>query len=447
MKIAGTRIDLFTGQPKAGAVYLKLIDPPDVAPYRNGDATTGDNGGALPKLGSGGLTTTIQADQQGRFETTLIVNSRTAGDNYQLVGSTNENFDCGARSCPRSAIFTLWKRVYVEEEHMFRRGSFITTRTATGASEIPIEDPTPFRNLAVGAPVRVLHADTDGGGFYAETVRLRAVVQGRSGAWNLLIDANGSEAGLSHAYGAIADPSVPMRAGSIASVLRDAVGVVDGGFYVPDASAVSGLLGSAYVEVRAATAAQVPEVPYVNDLTKAKNIYFASRWLENGRLDQGQIRHAYPNVFHRIGASQAPLRLDQRTGRYGAQLRLTSSAGDTNWSMLFVQRIEDVTAGRVFEGAARRVGTEYLGLDPGSVNLETTAHETVHWWVNEPLGSDGKGHCQSQRYQHDGLNCLMHEPYTGPGLADRLIHLHYELHGQDSEYMTIRRAADPVPQP
>src|SRR5436305_1804369 len=155
------------------------------------DAPTGDNGGALPKLGSGGLTTTIQADQQGRFETTLIVNSRTAGDNYQLVGSTNENFDCGARSCPRSAIFTLWKRVYVEEEHMFRRGSFITTRTAMGASEIPIEDPTPFRNLAVGAALRVLHADTDGSGFYAETVRLRAVVQGRSGAWNLLIDANG----------------------------------------------------------------------------------------------------------------------------------------------------------------------------------------------------------------------------------------------------------------
>jgi hypothetical protein len=49
-------------------------------------------------------------------------------------------------------------------------------------------------------------------------------------------------------------------------------------------------------------------------------------------------------------------------------------------------------------------------------------------------------------YRDPQLNCLMHEPYSGPGLADGIVDLHYIQHGADSEYMTIRRAADPVPQ-
>jgi hypothetical protein len=56
------------------------------------------------------------------------------------------------------------------------------------------------------------------------------------------------------------------------------------------------------------------------------------------------------------------------------------------------------------------------------------------------------GHCNFQRWEHDGLNCLMHTPYAGPGLADGLVHLHYESNGADSEYSDVRRAADPVSQ-
>jgi hypothetical protein len=59
---------------------------------------------------------------------------------------------------------------------------------------------------------------------------------------------------------------------------------------------------------------------------------------------------------------------------------------------------------------------------------------------------DAQGHCVEHRFQHDTLQCLMHTPYIGAGLYDGQVFLHYESHGSDSEYMWVRREADPVPQ-
>src|SRR5439155_21314716 len=90
-------------------------------------------------------------------------------------------------------------------------------------------------------------------------------------------------------------------------------------------------------------------------------------------------------------------------------------------------------------------GPQYIGLPQSAVIGETTAHETVHFWVPRG-GVDGHGHCAAERWEHDSLNCLMHTPYIGLGLADGLVDLHYENNGADSEYMTVRQASDPVPQ-
>jgi hypothetical protein len=91
------------------------------------------------------------------------------------------------------------------------------------------------------------------------------------------------------------------------------------------------------------------------------------------------------------------------------------------------------------------MGTEYIGFDPLVINGETTAHETVHFWVHTG-GPKNDGHCLDVSYRNSQLNCLMHKDYQGPGHADGIVDLHYLQHGADSEYMTVRRAADPIPQ-
>jgi hypothetical protein len=81
------------------------------------------------------------------------------------------------------------------------------------------------------------------------------------------------------------------------------------------------------------------------------------------------------------------------------------------------------------------------------INGETTAHETLHFWVRTKRTPtmDSQGHCSHERYQQDGVECLLHRPYEGGGLYDGQVYLHYEAHGSDSEYMWIRRETDPLP--
>lgn len=122
--------------------------------------------------------------------------------------------------------------------------------------------------------------------------------------------------------------------------------------------------------------------------------------------------------------------------------------GQTNFSYIFDYRIQELAAGAVADPhpGCPPVGAEYLNAPTFTLNGETTAHETVHFWVRsarEP-DMDGQGHCPRSRYI-DTTNCLMHTPYAGPELYDGQVLLHYDTHGTHSEYMWIRRDPDPVP--
>lgn len=156
---------------------------------------------------------------------------------------------------------------------------------------------------------------------------------------------------------------------------------------------------------------------------------------------------ALPNFLHRVGASQtAPV----GTGCHGVELGATTVGGGGNASLILVGRIEGVTSGNAPDptSGCPQMGAEYLNAAPSRVNGEVTAHETTHLWVHSQLTPtmDDQGHCEQERYQHDGLQCLMHKPYVGQGLYDGLVFLHYEgARGADSEYMWIRTAPDPVP--
>jgi len=438
VKIKGTLVSGATKQPKAGTVYLKLNDPPDTAQYRGADAEAVDNDGSVAVLSvptTSGIAT-VQTDAQGKFEITMTPGSRVAGDNYQFAGSTNATFTCPANNCPRSGIFTLWKRIYVEEQHMFKQGSFLNDIADAGGTHIPIDNPVPFQNLASGATLELVHADTSGEGSYFDFVTFRSVAQQPSGRWMIEID---PASVFSRDYGAPSSdhPSV------IESIRRDGIGIVDAGTFDANSSYMRSLFGSMSIDIAGARQTIV-EVPYVSELDDLQRIYFSSRWLQDGTAVNAFSRHANPNVFHRIAGTRSPI-VVTATGA-GVELGVTSVSGGSNNSFIFSSRIEDLAAGRVATARGTVVGAEYNGSDPVVINGEVTVHETVHFWVHEPAGHDQHGHCLGLSYRNPQLNCLMHEPYTGAGLADGIVDLHYAQHGADSEYMTVRRAADPVPQ-
>jgi len=439
IKIAGTLRDGFTGQPKSGAVHLRVNDPPDPAPYRGGDARPGDNDGGAASI-NGATTTSVQADSQGRFEAALVVNSRTAGDNYEVVGAADDQFTCGGTSCPRSPAFTLWKRVYVEEEQMFRRGSFLNDLARASLNEIRIEDPTPFQGLATGEMLELVHAESGRGeGFYRDFVAFNSLEQKTNGDW---VITTAAATPVPRSYGAPPSPTP----NPLLDVIRDGVGVVSAGTFKTNASYTETLFASMFVEMKPIASA-VTEVPYVAELKNPIN-FFADRWLQQGVRITLLDSRPDANVFHRIAASQAPL-VKKEGFCSGAQAGVTFVGRDENFSYIFDQRIRDLAAGVVADSIAGcpAVGGEYLNAPAFRINGEVTAHETVHFWVHtarEP-DMDSEGHCVRNRYVDD-TNCLMHRPYAGPELYDGQVLLHYDMNGAHSEYMWVRRDPDPVPQ-
>jgi hypothetical protein len=436
--VTGTLRDNTTQQPTAGTVYLQLVDPPDSAPYAASDAHAGDNIGTATFVGSTGTGAAATADANGHFAATVLMAGNAAGDNWQITGSADAKMTCAnPNPCSKTGIFTLWKRVYVEEEHMFRRGAFIRELVLSGESLVPVSDPVPFQGLASDSSVlEFVHADTGGGeGFYSEFATFHALEQKSAGQWAIRINS-----GLQHDYGAAMPPQV-----AVLVVQQDGVGVVDEGTFGPSNANVGPLFAEMFTDIAPLSPLAAAEVPFVAELSPATNIFFSSRWLQHATNVNATIRHPEDNVFHRITVRQTALVSNQQSGQYGAELGVTSVSGGVNFSLLCIGRIEDLVGGNVHDPNGGLVGQEYVGLLATAVNGETTAHETVHFWVHAG-GADGNGHCVAERWQHDGLNCLLHRPYAGPGLADGLVELHYEDHGNDSEYMTIRRAADPVPQ-
>lgn len=113
---------LSDNQPAPGkTVHFRLIDPPDTASYvrQAGDDKLDDNFDGPGALDTPGQTTaTAVSDAAGRVAVTLHTTSFASGDNYQIEASGNASFSCGP-SCAKSAVYTAWKRVYVEYNKMF----------------------------------------------------------------------------------------------------------------------------------------------------------------------------------------------------------------------------------------------------------------------------------------------------------------------------------------
>src|SRR5262249_27285251 len=150
------------------------------------------------------------------------------------------------------------------------------------------------------------------------------------------------------------------------------------------------------------------------------------------------------NVIHRVAASRAYLQA-QPDGSPRVQLGYTahdSTPNVWNFSYTWIGRIEQATSGPLlFNGTLYR--SVILNHPATIVEAKTEIHETIHIWKSTG-GVDQAGHCAEKRYQ-DTRACLMHTPLVQDdgSIADAVAGLHYVGHGLDSEYLDIRRAADP----
>lgn len=429
IRIAGTVTDV-DGPVANQTVYLRVIDPPDVAPYvPQASRVRGDNANGPGTLAA----TTITTDAQGRFQTVLTITRFASGDNYQVESSTIANFGgkqvCDTtNNCYQTGVITAWKRIHLEVGQMFKRGSFLEKTTAAGASEVEVHDIGPFdsgdRIVLLQGPVVPRFGPSSPSTEFQVVVRSIApggVVPAGSGGTGVLK----------------LDQPLPMVFMGLdgnqghASVLADFVGIETGNpdvdFFQPNLQYVAGLFGAANVDYVVMPSDPLPLVARMqedrfanppNDETQQ----YAERWCRNFDRSNHQF------IFG----------IRESTSVADGVRAIARASGGFSYSHVMVQRILGVTG----SASSRRL----LG--------EIVAHELAHQWhVNRRSSHTTSGeHCNDLKYYDDASKvCLLHYTYGPAGSAlpeftDDIVRFHYvNSGGVDSEYRWIRERCDPVP--
>lgn len=170
-------------------VYMRILDPPDTAPYMNQTgnviAQNNDNTGS-PAILDG---TDISQFSPGIYQATSgaggIVNFTVrlqspfaAGDNYQIEASLDSAFPVGGTA--KSGTLTAWKRVFIEKRRMLKNGLFLAQASNTGDTFIVTRGNSwgglqnAMDDLSAGERIVITHAPqlsrTDlNAGWYYET--------------------------------------------------------------------------------------------------------------------------------------------------------------------------------------------------------------------------------------------------------------------------------------
>ncbi len=124
--------------PRPGVtIYFDVEDPPDTAPYI-ASPPPNDNAGGAGSLSVASATT----DVTGHATVVLTVTDQFAGDNYRV----RARFSSAGAVVAKTGIITAWKRVFVEQDKMFRQpGQYLTADvTAGGTSTIAVGDSSRF---------------------------------------------------------------------------------------------------------------------------------------------------------------------------------------------------------------------------------------------------------------------------------------------------------------
>ncbi len=110
-------------------VYFRLINPDlDDASSYDTDTLPNDNRDMINKLGSLSVTNditvfkNINGNNVAAAETVLTITDQYSGDNYQVEASLDSTFTNPAKIL-KTEILVAWKRIYVEEDKMYRYGA------------------------------------------------------------------------------------------------------------------------------------------------------------------------------------------------------------------------------------------------------------------------------------------------------------------------------------
>jgi len=433
IRIAGKVTDL-NGPVANQTVYLRVVDPPDLAPYVPVAARRrGDNANGAGSLDA----TTLSTDGTGRFETVLNTTRFASGDNYQIEASTVPNFgnktDCEAtNNCYSGGVITAWKRVHLEVGRMFQRGSFISSSAPTGTQSMEVLDVSPFKP---GARVVLLHGPLTRVGpsqpaseyaTFETTIEAGGVIPFKNSPGGTLTLVDAVPLDLLGLDGRVDYPST----------VTDFIAVVTGDpnkdYYELNVTYLKSLFEDAFVDYILTDPVSLPLVEMLieNDLVVNEETHpFAHRWFRHF----GYANHQF--IFGSRASTSAI-----QTATSGGARGITRAFDGFSYSHVMVPKI----LGLFQSTNSRRL----LG--------EATAHEVAHQWhTNRWSSHTGNGeHCGSFRYYDDPSKyCLMHYTYdqsagtTLPEFYDDVVRFHYvsSPSGADSEYRWIRERCEPVP--
>jgi hypothetical protein len=407
-------------------LHWRVIDLPRFPTLGGETAYIGDNRDQSPNAG------TINGVKFGQLQTpplgtTTILPLKTtdvaAGDNYEVQVSTDSRinsdptFTCVLPDCLTTGTIEVWKRVYIEQDRMFRRGTMFSGNVSTGTL-LPVVSNAMFTkktNRTPGTKVMLLHAAGNPGGAHFEGP-FEVVGVSTKGAPTITIDKTIQK---------------PYYTNS-ATHLADGIGVLSpemvNDFYSPNFDLAQSTVAKSFVEyfLYIPPQGEYWGIPFYADFPEAGTVEheaFANHWFNNA---------SKPNMFHSIGASE----------------RSTFTIKD-NTELGF--RLPPTRTFFVFVG---RVDAQSSWANKTLLNAEATTHEFIHGFdvnTNPVINPVQPGHCTTHVALDDSSKkCLMRDGNTwfdnGAGLLpefyDGKTSLHNDASG--SEYREISQHSEPM---
>ncbi|HYC58173.1 MAG TPA: IPT/TIG domain-containing protein [Thermoanaerobaculia bacterium] len=256
------RIEARVYPPRAGVtIHFETIDPPSSAPY---DTSTGpDNlGPLLTPVPENAVT-----DANGVATTILRFSAESAaGDNFRVLARFSPL--AGQPVIARTGNVTAWKRVFIEMDKMFQKGTDLAQPAAAGATQVEVSN-TAAAGFVIGETVSIFDSVNDD----PEQKTIASITPGAPGTLFLT-------SALSRSY----------------EVTRSGfVGRPAAGFYEADMSTAYRGFDDGYVELvyRPSRSTVLPFRPLEDLATEAQQIAFSDVWFGNGKVHKDLTNYVH----------------------------------------------------------------------------------------------------------------------------------------------------------
>lgn len=372
-------------------VYFRSVDPDDMSSYEtdslpNDNRDTNVHSGVLSATSDTAELATIDGKEVAAAEVVLTFTGQFAGDNYQIECALDSGFET---VIDRTCVMVAWKRMYLEEDKMYRVGANLAEDFTPDADPDPDSIATkstsenggfPFQ---IGDEIRIFDADDPVGELATITNFNRDV---EPDILYLNID-------LTNSYNA--GYSTGDRGAAVAVPDRNQDGTIDAfdadfQSYIAAAfgAETDGSDGGCFVEFIDLTE-ETDYVPYTWSLNGSRS-YSISYW---SLIDMWFSKVSNKkNTVYLLGATHYP----SLYFYYG------NTVGERNTSILYVENIER------------------FAPSPSVFNPETVVHEIGHLWAWEDSETD-RNHPDT--WCHEGTNtqlCIMDYSFNGDFLDESL---------------------------